>query len=705
MKKFTFFVFTVLIFCAFVVKSQSIVVTTPQFKSVVLEEFTGIHCQYCPDGHVIAQALQDANPGKVVLVNLHQGGYAVPSGAEPDFRTTFGNPIAAIAGVNSYPAGYVNRHVYPNIEATMGLGRGSWNAAANEVMSQQSPVNVGFNSSYNSGTGELTVNVELYYTQNSSVADNFIQVAFLENHLIGFQQLTSGTNPSYDHKHVLRHFITGQWGDIVNTTSQGTLVQRTYVYTVPATYINTSCTIANCDVAVYVSESHTEIYTGGVAPVGSSFDGNSNLYTGNYNAPVNDVVAGTIGNVTSILFSAYNSLVGTEDFTFTLTTNAPSDWIGGFNIEGTDYANTATVSIINGTPANIILNVTPGTTPAVAKYTLTMTSVSNPSATSHIMEIYVISGVTDFVVNGGGSWGDGLNYNWESKYTDGLTFAGNTSFAAVNADIFQKAQTNNALTNVGHVYMNVGWTFPSFTDDVATSLMAFMDNGGNVMFCGQDIAWDIKSGSGYGTTTTNNLFTNYMHALYVADGGATNNSLNPVVTDPIFGTVGISPVVDVYAGNFYPDQINVTGGSVVTFKYSTSTRIAGLRYNNGTYKMVYIAPGMEQLSNVAVKNSVLKQTHDWFHGLISNVNNTFAKATDVIVYPNPTSDKLYIDTYVYNASKLSMQITDLSGKVVLENNKIVSNEPINISNLESGFYFVKVNGNDGCSVYKIQIIK
>ncbi len=704
MKKITFFVFTALIFSAFVAKSQTIVVTTPQFKSVVLEEFTGIHCQYCPDGHVIAQALQDANPGKVVLVNLHQGGFAVPSGAEPDFRTIFGDPLAAIAGVNGYPSGYVNRHVYPNVEPTMALGRGSWNAAANEVMLQQSPVNVGFNSSYNSGTGELTVNVELYYTQNSPVADNFIQVAFLENHLIGFQQLTTGTNSAYDHKHVLRYFLTGQWGDVVHTTSQGTLVQRTYVYTVPATYINTNCTIANCDVAVYVSESHTEIYTGGVAPVGSSFDGNSNLYTGNFNAPVNDVVAGTIGNVTSIPFSAYNSLVGTEDFTYSLTTDAPGDWAGSFNIDGTDYNSTATVSIANGTPANITLNVTPGTTPAVAKYTLTMTSVSNPTATSHVMEIYIISGVTDLVVNGGGSWGDGLSYNWESKYTDGLNYAGNTSFAATSADVFQKAQTNNALTNVGHVYMNVGWTFPSFTDAVATSLMTFMDNGGNVMVCGQDIGWDINDATGYGDVVTKNLYTNYMHAVYVADGGAPNNSLNPIGTDAIFGTLGTSPVVDVYGGNFYPDQINITGGSVLTFKYGTSANNAGLRFTNGTYKMVYIAPGMEQLSNIAVKNTIIKQTHDWFHGLL-NVNASIAKSADVIVYPNPTSDKLFIDTYVYDASKLNIQITDLSGKVVLEKNKIVSNEPINISNLESGFYFVKVNGTDGSSVHKIQIIK
>ncbi len=704
MKKITLVLFLILLGNVYFASSQSIVVTTPQERNVVLEEFTGIHCQYCPEGHTIAQALQDAHPGRVVLVNVHQGGYATPSGSEPDFRTAFGDALATNASVSGYPSGTVNRHLYPNIEATMALGRGSWNAAANEVFAQQSPVNVGFNSSYNSGTGELTVNVELYYTQNSPAADNFIQVAFLENHLIGFQQLTTGTNSAYDHKHVLRHFITGQWGDIVSTTTQGTLVQRTYVYTVPATYINTNCTISNCDVAVYVSENHNEVYTGGVAAVGSSFNGGMSLYTGNFNHPAGEFLQGTQGNVSTFTFSSYSSLTGTEDFTYTLTTDAPGDWAGNFTVDGTTYTTTATVPVANATPANITVNVTPGATAAVAKYTLTMTSVNNPGANPHIIELYVISGITDLVVNGSGSWGDGGSYNWQSVYTDGLTFAGNTSFAAVNANVMLKAANGNALGGVGHMYLNIGWTFPSFQDDEATALMNFMNNGGNVMVCGQDIGWDIKSGSGYGTTITSNLYTNYMHATYNADGGTGNNSLNPVATDLIFGGTGTSPIIDVYNGNLYPDQITPITGAVSTFKYGTSANNGGIRYTNGTYKMVYIAPGMEHLSNITTKNNILKQTHDWFHGLLS-AESAKANPSDIIIYPNPASDKLYIDAFTYNPSDLSVQIADITGKTVLESGTLSQNQSINISSLESGFYFVKISGKNSQEVRKIEIIK
>ena len=50
--------------------AQNIVGTDPENKNVILEEFTGIHCTYCPQGHQIAQGIQNSNPG-VVLINIH----------------------------------------------------------------------------------------------------------------------------------------------------------------------------------------------------------------------------------------------------------------------------------------------------------------------------------------------------------------------------------------------------------------------------------------------------------------------------------------------------------------------------------------------------------------------------------------------------------------------------------------------------------
>ena len=67
MKKI-FTLFSLILLSSVVVIAQSFVSTTPENKNVVLEEFTGIHCGFCPDGHVVGQGIYDNNPGDVVLI-------------------------------------------------------------------------------------------------------------------------------------------------------------------------------------------------------------------------------------------------------------------------------------------------------------------------------------------------------------------------------------------------------------------------------------------------------------------------------------------------------------------------------------------------------------------------------------------------------------------------------------------------------------
>lgn len=62
--------------------AQLPVSTSPQNKKAVLEEYTGIHCGYCPDGHKIATNIYNADPNNVVLINIHTGGYATPGAGD-----------------------------------------------------------------------------------------------------------------------------------------------------------------------------------------------------------------------------------------------------------------------------------------------------------------------------------------------------------------------------------------------------------------------------------------------------------------------------------------------------------------------------------------------------------------------------------------------------------------------------------------------
>ncbi|MCX6256769.1 MAG: Omp28-related outer membrane protein [Bacteroidia bacterium] len=690
------------IFCMTGLLAQTIVVTAPQHKNVVLEEFTGINCGYCPQGHAVAQAISDANPGRVVLVNIHQGSFAAPTGTEPDYRTIFGDSLALQANVTGYPNGTINRHVFPEIGASTAMGRGSWNVAAQQILPEQSPVNIGFTSAFDSASRVLTVKVEAYYTANSPAVDNYLNVALLENHVHGFQEdYANGNQPNYDHKHMLRWFITGQWGDQINPCTQGSLVTRVYNYTVPAAW-----NVDSCDVAVYITESHNEIYTGVMAQAkGGSNNGATAMYIGTIAEPTTFVAHGTVSQATLFNTTVTSSLTGTESFAFSLTSNAPNDWSGSFTVGGNNFTDTGTVSLVNYTPLDVTVSITPGATPAFATYTLTMSSVSNPAAPPKTQNFYVIYGITDLIVDGTGGWGNGLDYNFDSTFTSAFQNFGGNTYALTDADIMVKAFTANAFAGLENIYLNIAWRFPSLSDDQATAVMGFMNGGGNIFICGQDIGWDIKSGSGYGTTVTTNFYDNYLHATWSADGSATNSQFTAITSDPIFGSLSSSGIVDVFNGNIYPDQIGTGTGAIAIFNYnSNASLISGIRFDNQIYKVVYIAVDMEMLSDFAAKNNILKTTYQWFHGL---VNIPEEQDASISLYPNPGNGKFFISGSKISSFK-SVDVFSITGDLVMSrkiDNSFISEPIIDLGQYADGLYFVKVSGDNQVSTFKVTLAK
>lgn len=148
--------------------SQLPVSTTPQNKKAVLEEFTGIHCGYCPDGHKIATNIYNSDPNNVVLINIHTGGYASPSAAgDIDFRTSEGNSIAAMPGmgISGYPAADINRTIVSGT-AIATTNRTQWPTYANSIKTQTAYCNVALQGTVDAQSRVLTVgSTGLLYSQ------------------------------------------------------------------------------------------------------------------------------------------------------------------------------------------------------------------------------------------------------------------------------------------------------------------------------------------------------------------------------------------------------------------------------------------------------------------------------------------------------------------------------------------------------------
>jgi hypothetical protein len=268
MKKITFLL-TLLSVFAFSY-AQTFVSTTPANKNVILEEYTGKSCVYCPDGHRIAQELVANNPGRFFAINIHQGSYA--SGT-PNYTTQWGNALAGQTGLTGYPSGTINRHVFSG--TTTALSRSTWATNGATIMGQASPVNVAAQATIDWSTRILTVVVEVYYTGNATNSTNKLNVALLQNNILGPQTGGANFNPTmvvgslYRHMHMLRDFLTGQWGVDITTTTTGSFFTQTFNYTIPADLNSIPIALEDLEILAYVAEGQQEILTGCEATITS----------------------------------------------------------------------------------------------------------------------------------------------------------------------------------------------------------------------------------------------------------------------------------------------------------------------------------------------------------------------------------------------------------------------------------------------------
>lgn len=231
MKKITLALMALLAF-SFSMKAQQYVSTVPANRNVILEEFTGRNCGYCTDGHRIANQIMANNPNRVWAINIHTGGYAPTS--YPNFNTSDGATIASGFSISGYPCGVVNR------STAAAQDRGQWTSTANSQLNQPSECNIAGMAIINPATRVATITVEVYYTGNSSVDENYLTVAMLQDSILGSQADYGNYNPTqwlngqYVHLHILRDVINqSAWGDPISPTTAGTLITRTYTYEIP----------------------------------------------------------------------------------------------------------------------------------------------------------------------------------------------------------------------------------------------------------------------------------------------------------------------------------------------------------------------------------------------------------------------------------------------------------------------------------------
>lgn len=246
--------------------------TSIQNRTALLEDFTGVRCGFCPDGHAKANAAQaQLGKDKFIIMCVHGGSFAAPSGGWANFTTSFGQAFISQAKVTGYPAGTISRMVAADLGATpqsaggMAMSRSAWAASAAAVNGIFAPVNLGAKATFNAETRELTVKIDIYVSATLTEPIN-LNVALLQSGLMSKQSGDPTPADLYEQDHVLRHLITGQWGEVITeATTEGAKITRTYKYTVPADYNGTATEgggavlIGDCSIVAFVNKGKVDV--------------------------------------------------------------------------------------------------------------------------------------------------------------------------------------------------------------------------------------------------------------------------------------------------------------------------------------------------------------------------------------------------------------------------------------------------------------
>ena len=247
-------------------KKDVFVSKNAETSTFLLEELTGITCGYCPDGHKRADRLAEVTfPGKFFIINVHAGGYANHP-APKDLRTDFGESLVTYSKLTGYPAGMINRAVFPDappmVEDAPAMNRGYWEKSCMSIANNSTYVNVAAKTTINAADRTLTCKVQAYYTADAPVSVNHINIAVLQNELINDQtggdyfypeRLTA--DGQYRHMHVLRHFVTGQWGEAMDVEKKkDNLYEKTFTWTIPAEMKMLPIPLENVEILVFITE-------------------------------------------------------------------------------------------------------------------------------------------------------------------------------------------------------------------------------------------------------------------------------------------------------------------------------------------------------------------------------------------------------------------------------------------------------------------
>ncbi|MEO6167445.1 MAG: Omp28-related outer membrane protein, partial [Chitinophagales bacterium] len=228
---------------------------TTNEKVVLVEIFTAVQCVNCPAGREIIDALLDSFPGRIEVVEIHSGDLAEPiNDADPDFRSQAADDITSYLGPFPFqPSAAIDRKSW---ELTPGnvqrlVDRNFWDLLVRRELDSVSNIKLSIEKDYSTASRELSVTLKIDFLKDVNDIIN-ATILLTESELVAAQDDgPTDVVEDYVHENVLRDFLTGYSGELVNAGKKaGSTWSVTKSITLPQDWNEN-----NCRVVGFVSKS------------------------------------------------------------------------------------------------------------------------------------------------------------------------------------------------------------------------------------------------------------------------------------------------------------------------------------------------------------------------------------------------------------------------------------------------------------------
>lgn len=194
---------------------------TNTLRNVVIEDFTGHKCTYCPIAADTAEAIHEDYPNRVYVATIHAG----PSGiggfqtTNTEFPVDWTNPDGVAIGAHfgsipgsqfdSNPRGTVSR-ILSGDQHTIDVY--SWRSFAESAIAGALKVNIQSAANYYPSTRGVFLHTEIALIDQTIANDLYTVVYLIEDSIIGKQKMpNNSTNESYIHREVMRDCVGSDW--------------------------------------------------------------------------------------------------------------------------------------------------------------------------------------------------------------------------------------------------------------------------------------------------------------------------------------------------------------------------------------------------------------------------------------------------------------------------------------------------------------